>query len=166
MPSIHDILAGPNLPLYSSPVRGGTNTSDPVWTLVEKWTPWRDFTIENLTAMYASVLNAPWKDNLPNDVTAGFDQVIRDELSLTIFLAKYIWPAVNLALPQARSILRLGPEQLYLGTGSWCQQGRKVPDWGLALDQSGLSTGKFDNLLPGDTKLSAKWTPDMRHTNC
>ncbi|KAG6245828.1 hypothetical protein E4U23_005032 [Claviceps purpurea] len=145
MPSIHDILSGPKLPLDSSSVSGGSNTYDNDWKLVSDWTSWKDFTIENLTAMYATILNAPWKDNLPNDVTSGFDQVVRDELSLDYFLAKYIWPSVNLALMQARSILSLGSAQLYLGTGSW-YQGRKLPHWGLALDPNGLSPGKFDNL--------------------
>lgn len=86
MPSIHDILSDPNLPSNRARYLWSPNTYDNYWILVSDWTPWKDFTSESLTAMYASVLIAPWKDNLLNDVTSRLDQVVRDELSLDYFL--------------------------------------------------------------------------------
>lgn len=74
-------------------------------------------------------------------------------------LAKYIWPHVNGALTQATSILGWGDEVFYLAPGSWCH-GSGPPDWGLVSNYR-LTEGKFWNLLPGDTKLSAKWQPGM-----
>ncbi|KAG6134648.1 hypothetical protein E4U28_005744 [Claviceps purpurea] len=161
MPSIHDILSKPNLTLNSSPVPWGQNTYDDRWTWVSDWTPWTDFTLQNLTAMYSKVLNSSWMGPQPVDIATAFDQVIRDEASLDLFLAKYIWPSVNLALSQASLILGLG-QNIYVGSGTWCC-GSKSPDWGLVSDLNGaLSPEKFRNLLPGDTKLSAKWAPEMK----
>ncbi|RTE72673.1 hypothetical protein BHE90_012912 [Fusarium euwallaceae] len=92
-------------------------------------------------------------------MASAFDRQIRDEKSLDYFLAKYIWPHVNGALVQATSTLEWGQEVFYLGPGSWCH-GTGPPDWGL-VSNCRTEQGKFWNLLPGDTKLSAKWQPDM-----
>ncbi|KAJ4308289.1 hypothetical protein N0V84_012187, partial [Fusarium piperis] len=92
-------------------------------------------------------------------MASGFDRQIRDEKSMDYFLAKYIWPHVNGALAQATTIPEWSKEMLYLGTGSWCH-GIGPPDWGL-VSNCRMVQEKFWNLLPGDTKLSAKWHPGM-----
>jgi hypothetical protein len=38
-------------------------------------------------------------------------------------------------------------------------------DWALIRDDRFLENGSFANLLPGDTKLSARWQPDLYTTN-
>ncbi|RYC80458.1 hypothetical protein BFJ63_vAg16658 [Fusarium oxysporum f. sp. narcissi] len=160
MPSIHDSLAQPNPRLDSSSVSWGHNTYSQDWIPVSDWAPWTDFTLQNLTSMYAQVLNARWRDPPSIDIASSFDRQIRDEQSMDYFLAKYVWPSVNGALAQATSILEWGQELFYLGPGSWCQ-GSGPPDWGLVSNLKGVSGGKFWNLLPGDTKLSVKWYPAM-----
>ncbi|KAG5955644.1 hypothetical protein E4U57_003277 [Claviceps arundinis] len=161
MLSIHDVLSLPNPPLDSSAVTWGQNTFGKGWKDVQDWEPWTDFTFENLTSMYSQVLDAPWIGIQPTDDVSAFDRVIRDELSFVLFLAKYIWPSINFALKQATVILGLGQNTIYLGPGTWCC-GRKVPDWSLVSELTGVSRAKFDNLLPGDAKLSAKWKPEMK----
>ncbi|RTE69093.1 hypothetical protein BHE90_016528 [Fusarium euwallaceae] len=91
-PSIHDILAEPNPELDSSSVSWGQNTSSLDWISVTEWTPWEDFTYQNLASMYRQVLTARWRDPPSIDMASGFDRQVRDEKSLDYFLAKYIWP--------------------------------------------------------------------------
>ncbi|KAG6064742.1 hypothetical protein E4U16_006050 [Claviceps sp. LM84 group G4] len=163
MTSIHDVLSLPNLSPDASATPWGPNTTGKSWISVSDWRPWEDFTLEKLTSMYSKVLDAPWTGAQPTDDVSAFDLVVRDELSLVLFLAKYVWPSVNFALEQATVILEsdLGPKELYLAPGSWCH-GPKLPDWSLISDLTGMPRAKFDNLLPGDAKLSAKWKPAMK----
>ncbi|KND88548.1 hypothetical protein TOPH_06899 [Tolypocladium ophioglossoides CBS 100239] len=157
--TILDVLVQPNPELDSSSVPGGQNTFSRDWIPVAGWRPWVDFTYENLLSIYRQPLTANWRDPPSIDMASAFDRQIRDENSMDYFLAKYMWPLVNGALTQASSILEWGNEVFYLGPGSWCH-GTGPPDWGLVSNYR-AEQGKFWNLLPGDTKLSAKWRPDM-----
>ncbi|KAH7151932.1 hypothetical protein B0J13DRAFT_547167 [Dactylonectria estremocensis] len=157
--TILDVLVQPNPELDSSSVPDGQNTSSRDWIPVTEWRPWVDFTYQNLLSIYQQPLTAQWRDPPSIDMASGFDRQIRDEQSMDYFLAKYVWPRVNGALVQATRILGWGNEIFYLGPGSWCQ-GTGPPDWGLVSNYR-VEQEKFWNLLPGDTKLSAKWRPDM-----
>ena len=160
-PSIHDLLAQPNPGLDSSSISWGQNTYNQDWIPVSDWVQWRDFTLKNLTSMYADILSARLEGPPSIDVVSSFDQQIRDEKSMDYFLVKFVWPSVNRALERATSRLKWGSNSAYLGPGSWCY-GTGSPDWGLVSNRNIESGGKFWNLLPGDTKLSAKWNPEMR----
>ncbi|KAJ3539610.1 hypothetical protein NM208_g5418 [Fusarium decemcellulare] len=92
-------------------------------------------------------------------MVSDFDRYIRDERGMDYFLAKYIWPPVNGALEQTNSMPDWGKDLLYVGPESWCH-GAGPPDWGLA-SSCKMEQGKLRSLLPGDTKLSTKWRPDM-----
>ncbi|KAF5026129.1 hypothetical protein F66182_1777 [Fusarium sp. NRRL 66182] len=157
--TILDVLVQPKPELDFSSVPGGQNTSSQYWIPVTAWRPWEDFTYQNLLSIYEKPLGASWRDPPSIDMASGFDRQVRDEQSMDYFLAKYIWPHVNAALEQATSILDWGDERFYLGPGSWCHC-TGPPDWGLVSNYR-VEQGKFWNLLPGDTKLFAKWRPDM-----
>ncbi|KJZ69949.1 hypothetical protein HIM_10657 [Hirsutella minnesotensis 3608] len=162
--TILDVLVKPNPTLDSGSVPAGPNTYSNDWIPVTDWQPWVDFTYDNLLSIFRQPLNSTWRAPPPTvDMAAGFDSYICDERSLDFFLVKYIWPHVNAALREANYILEWGREAFYLGTGSWCH-GDGSPDWSLVSNLR-KSEGRFWNLLPGDTKLSAKWRPDMEQSS-
>ncbi|KAG6285540.1 hypothetical protein E4U09_007249 [Claviceps aff. purpurea] len=146
MSTIHDVLARPSPESDLGWASHGPNVYSESWLPVSEWTPWVDFTIQNLTSTYAQVLNAHW---------SGGDS------HLNIFVGRYLWPFVNGALERAASIINLGQEPLGLGPGS-VGQNIALPDWGLFSIPTPASQEKLDILLPGLTKLSTKWYPEMR----
>ncbi|KAG6070642.1 hypothetical protein E4U16_006717 [Claviceps sp. LM84 group G4] len=163
MSTIHDVLAQPSPEPDLGWASRGPNVYNESWVHVSEWTPWVDFTLQNLTSIYAQVLNASWsgEDSQSIGISGRGDLLVSDERSLNFFLDKYLWPFVNRALEQAASIINLGPEPLGLGLGSFGQN-TASPDWGLFSMPNPLPQEKLDILLPGLTKLSTKWYPEMR----
>lgn len=158
--SLLEILTQPNPRLDSQSVPAGGNTTGNGWVAVTGWRRWSEFNYENLLSVYKSHLFSDWRHPPSVDNPSGFDQEIRDERSMDLFLAKYIWPHVNGALAEVSSCRNSSIESLYLAPGSWCH-GDEDPDWGL-VSRERRDEAKFWNILPGDTKLSAKWRSDMR----
>ncbi|KAG6091818.1 hypothetical protein E4U31_007205 [Claviceps sp. LM219 group G6] len=162
MPSIQDILARPNPPLNSDAVPPGPNSNNARWDFLDEWTPWTEFTYENLMPLYAELLNAPWEAPSSANMMCSHERSVRDERSVEHYLAKFIWPSVNGALEEACRILKWEPETAFLGNGGWTQGALGLwPDWALVPMPANAEKGKLDNYLPGDTKVSAKWTPRM-----
>ncbi|KAG6108264.1 hypothetical protein E4U13_006528 [Claviceps humidiphila] len=148
--------------LDSSAVPFGLNTFNHAWDRLNEWKPWKDFTYQNLMAMYSEVLNARWERPLPASMLSGVECQIRDERSMDHYLVKFIWPSVNGALDQACRILNWGSDTMLLGPGTWARGGEYyVPDWALVSLPDRVTRGNLISYLPGDTKLSAKWQPFM-----
>ncbi|KAG6105424.1 hypothetical protein E4U13_007878 [Claviceps humidiphila] len=157
MSTIHDVLSRPSPEPDLGWASRGPNVYSESWVPVSEWRPWVDFTHRNLTSMYAQVLNARWSGEGPQSIAipfSRFDSLVPDEQSLNHFLSKYLWPSVNEALGQATSIM-------YLGPGSFGQN-MASPDWGLFSMPTPMPQEMLDILLPGLTKLSTKWYPEMR----
>ncbi len=116
--TVLDVLVKPNPSIDSSFVLGGGNTDNDEWTLVDTWLPWKDFTYDNLKSIYRKILESPW--NSPPSIHQGsmYDHQIRDEHSLDLFLAKFIFPIVNTALKRASKVFKWGDEVFYLGPWS------------------------------------------------
>jgi hypothetical protein len=160
--TVLDILVKPNPSLDSDSITRGSNTFGSDWIRADSWRPWKDFTYENLLSIFRKPLLATWKNPPIIDQGSYFDHEIRDERSLDLFLGKFMWPIINGALGRADEVLKWN-QLFYVALGSWCH-GTGPPDWGLV---SGSRTfeGKYWNLLPGDTKLSAKWQPKMEQSS-
>ncbi|KAG6164053.1 hypothetical protein E4U51_005265 [Claviceps purpurea] len=154
MSTIHDVLARPSPEPDLGWASHGPNVYSESWLPVSEWTPWVDFTIQNLTSTYAQVLNAHWSGGDPQSIgiSGRFDLLVPDERSLV---------PVAIRERRAASIINLGQELLGLGPGSFGQN-IASPDWGLFSVPTPASQEKLDILLPGLTKLSTKWYPDMR----
>ncbi|KAH8909442.1 hypothetical protein BR93DRAFT_935200 [Coniochaeta sp. PMI_546] len=142
-PTILDVLVKPNPDLDSS------------WIPVNEWRMWEDFTYDNLLSIYNKVLHASWSTAPSIDMASGYDIEIWDEHTLDLFLARFMFPVVNGALARASEVLKLD-EVFYLGPGSWAGS----MDWAL-VSRNRVDEGCYSSLLPGDTKLSAKWQPKM-----
>ncbi|CCE30814.1 hypothetical protein E4U22_001593 [Claviceps purpurea] len=151
--------------LDSSAVPFGLNTFSHAWDRLDEWKVWKDFTFQNLMAMYSEVLNARWERPQPASRLSRVECQIRDERSMDHYLAKFIWPSVNGALDQASRILDWGSDTMLLGTGTWARGDEDyVPDWALVSMPALVTGGTLASYLPGDTKLSAKWQPFMSST--
>jgi len=80
------------------------------------------------------------------------DLMINNEETLEDLLRRFISPVVNYALEN-----QLG--RPHLGRGS--RFGSDRSDWSVISAQCIDGWGRFENVLPGDTKLDAKWRPTM-----
>ena len=81
-------------------------------------------------------------------------------------LSRFIIPNVNAGLAHAQQLLK-HTALLHLGRKGRCghnsDDDRLNPDWSLVNDQLYYpETGKYLSVLNGDTKLSAKWGPELR----
>src|SRR3569833_12125 len=57
--TILEELAKPN-PVVINRAKWSINTANPDWANVQGWTSWRDFTAENLHAMFTDVVESEW----------------------------------------------------------------------------------------------------------
>jgi hypothetical protein len=81
---------------------------------------------------------------------------------------KHVMPLVNSALAQANR--RLGRDQDdrgHLWGSGRCKSipGAGRPDWSMSSPSATDHEDRYVNQLPGDTKVSTKWHPDLRKTN-
>ena len=170
--SLFDYLTSPNPVLDNRHCPRGPNsrTSKAVWRFPRVIEPWKDFNLASLTSIYGGIFQ--------NVVHQHFDLIdfsripefpfcqVADEDSLEALLIKWNQSVVSEALlasqdklgdawPPPNILMARGGQANYPGSNSAYR-----PDWGglqltVAQEEKGL---KSPNLLPGDTKLSSKWT--------
>ncbi|ENH66584.1 hypothetical protein FOC1_g10000941 [Fusarium oxysporum f. sp. cubense race 1] len=153
MPTILEVLTGRNVSINSDSVISGTNTTVRTNFQPEDWTPWRDFNYSTITHIFHAELQKPYRvEKGPKPLEK--ELIISDERTLETLFFKFLIPTVNYALNGQ-------PGQAFLGEGSRCSDDA---DWSTLSDQWFDDRGYF-NLLPGDTKLDAKWRPNMLSDN-
>lgn len=117
---------------------------------------------------YKGVVDAPWKDAYVELRLSEFDTTYGDEDEFEHqILSRSTVPAVNAALIQAQKLCKHLP-LLHLGRRGRCrygEDGRIHPDWVLLNSIEFMSDERFASIMPGDTKLSARWQPDLCLTN-
>lgn len=64
-------------------------------------------------------------------------------------------------MPVVNQALSVMPGAPHYGRGTRCITTQFKPDWSVVLESKVEGNGRYVNLLPGDTKLSSKWTPRM-----
>ncbi|KAK8102518.1 hypothetical protein PG984_015664 [Apiospora sp. TS-2023a] len=159
----------------SSFVTPGQNTSGPWRVEPTGWRPWDDFNYSTLKRIFRKELETKFIGSQaaePLDMT----RTIFNERSLDGYIHPRIIEVVNDAI---RSVQ--GEEPNHIGDGARLVANNKGkdkkdmrkdseskanshlrPDWSMipyASPEKGLS--KLSNLMVGDTKLNAKWYPDM-----
>jgi len=153
MSTILQVLTGPNINVDSSLVAPGANTTIHTDLIPEAWRPWRGFTYDTIIKVFRKELSksyqgSPKPEPLQEDLRI-FNEEVFDDL-----LRRFEMPIVNYALSGHDGMC-------HYGRGSRCGTEYK-PDWSLVsanhLDQNRY----FTNLVPGDTKLHAKWRPEMQ----
>ncbi|KAJ9130688.1 hypothetical protein NKR23_g12085 [Pleurostoma richardsiae] len=156
--TVLDVLVEANPERDSRSVPRGNNSSHRDWIPVSGSQPWTDFNYENLVSIFRKSLSATYRDPPVIDQGSVYDHDIRNEATLDHFLTRFVFPIINGALRRTSRVMEWS-EVFYISPGSWCH-GSGPPDWGL-VSYSRMWESKFYNLLPGDTKLHAKWRPDM-----
>ncbi|KAK3292825.1 uncharacterized protein B0H64DRAFT_202116 [Chaetomium fimeti] len=164
---------GVKLPtLDNSRALSGRNTrpaDDRDWPEVGDWQLWADFNYENLRSIFRPIVEEPWP-NAPSDHRLPnidpMERELFDEKSLESHLTKHTMPLVNAALVRANTRLHRSQDD----RGHLWASGRGggilgKPDWSLCSPNRKQPSGKYVNLVPGDTKLSTKWKPGMKDTN-
>ncbi|RSL58986.1 hypothetical protein CEP54_007509 [Fusarium duplospermum] len=166
--TILDELTQPNLAVMNR-ANGGTNTTQSYWPDIGSWIPWQDFTAPKLYALFADVVDSEWTvrsclRTAPTDWDGEFFD--EDELEHSI-ITPQILPPVNAALRHALRYIKLDKtHSLNLGRAgrTYYEPGgdrRFKADWALCspIHRQGSDDNnlRYENLLPGDSKLSNKW---------
>ncbi|KAM7191160.1 hypothetical protein V8F33_009031 [Rhypophila sp. PSN 637] len=155
---ISGVLGEKNPKLLVSVSYGG-NTQGGEWDPVSTWRPWTDFTFKNLSSLFSRVLHLTAD---PFDRSPPFCDYDREVFNENIFekaLERFVMPIVNRMLQQACEDHQPPP---YYGAGSAVGSSA---DWALRSVAHTYEMGNYRPLLLGETKLSAKWTPDMAQTD-
>ncbi|KAG4274826.1 hypothetical protein FPRO04_14466 [Fusarium proliferatum] len=153
MPTILEVLTGRNVSINSDSVNSGTNTTVRTNIQPDGWTQWRDFNYSTITHIFHAELQKPYRvEKGPKPLEK--ELIISDERTLETLFLKFLSPTVNYALNDQAG-------QAFLGEGTRCSDDA---DWSTISDQWFDYHG-YLNLLPGDTKLDAKWRPSMLSDN-
>ena len=169
--SLLDYLRLENPLIDSTPCTRGSNTTSKKF----KWhepriiREWDDFEYKALQSMYGGELRTVLERHFELRDFSGIPQFpfreMHDEDSLECLLVKWNHSIVSDALSTAQDHLddHLSSTKIYMvkgGQADYPDSNSKLrPDWGaIRRPWSALSENK--NILPGDTKLSTKWTSD------
>ncbi|KAM3548641.1 hypothetical protein MY1884_009091 [Beauveria asiatica] len=153
MPSLLHVLTEPNVKVDSSLVAPGSNTTVNTYFVAEDWVPWPEFSYSTITHIFQAELAENYQGS-PSPLPLKEDLRVVNEDVFDGLLQRFEIPVVNYALHW------LGG-QCHYGKGSRCGTAYK-PDWSLVCPRSLDEDGWYTNLVPGDTKLHAKWRPEMR----
>lgn len=123
----------------------------------EVWYPWDEFNYDNITTIFREQLATQFNGSREPRVLDK-DTSVHNEESVEDALRRYRIPTVNYALDGMPNAPHYARGTRCSGTGS----GFKA-DWSCVSDAAlDPDDGSYLNLVPGDTKISAKWSPDLR----
>jgi hypothetical protein len=152
MPTLLEVLTRRNIAVNSQSVVPGPNTTTHTDMEPDGRLPWADFNYDTLTRIFRRQLASEYRGS-SEQRPLELDLVINNEETLEDVLRRFLSPIVNYALDGQEG-------QPHLGRGSRCGSEDR-PDWpavsALCIDEY----GRYANILPGDTKLDAKWWPTM-----
>ncbi|RSL79757.1 hypothetical protein CEP52_017487 [Fusarium oligoseptatum] len=153
MPTILKVLTRSNVSVNSDSVIPSVNTTVRTDIQPEDWVPWHDFNYSTRTRIFHTELRKEYRGGNERRPLEK-ELIINNEKTLETLLLKFLSPIVNYALDDQAG-------QTYPGEGSRCSDDA---DWSAVSDELFDEHGYF-NLLPGDTKLDAKWRPTMLRDN-
>ncbi|RSM15714.1 hypothetical protein CDV31_004813 [Fusarium ambrosium] len=147
-------LTQPNPPVNRDGLRPGINTSPGGQQSIdfEGWQKWDEFNFKSLYSKFGRLLESHFTPKPPKPPTiSGLDFRIVNEESLEHqILSRDTIPIVNAALDHARAWLKKRHKQpyplLHIGRGNYVYDNRK-----------------YYNLLPGESKISSKWSSEPSH---
>lgn len=153
----------PNVDVNDEHVHTGSNTDVDTPLTCNNWKRWKEFNYDTLTAIFRTKLEAQHNgERAPRLLATGLDTKIYNEESFDDVVRRFISPVVNYALEPQQ------PGAYCYSRGTLCGTDYK-PDWSLVSDSHVDTAGYYIHWLPGDTKLSKKWSPEMlleeRHYN-
>ena len=153
MVTLLDALTRRNADVNSDATALGLNTVVNTNIHPTNWREWEGFNYENLTRIFRPQLNQEYRGErqprpLHNDLCIFNEDMLED------LLRGFNTPIVNYALEDQ-------PGSCHYGRGTRCNAGIYRPDWSVVSNLRVDETGHYLNVLPGDTKIAAKWRPAM-----
>ncbi|KAF5974096.1 hypothetical protein FBULB1_7928 [Fusarium bulbicola] len=152
MPTLLEALTNRNVAVNSQPAVGGSNTTTETYIEPGGWRTWDEFNYDTLTQIFQRKLASEYRGS-SEPRALELDLIINNEETLEDLLRRFVSPCVNYALERQQG-------QPHLGRGSRCGFEDR-PDWSAISAEYMTEHGQFANILPGDTKLDAKWSPWM-----
>lgn len=155
MPKILEILTQANVDIDASQLRSGGNTSVTGLIAPSSWRPWIGFDYRTLSAIFTEELKKDYRFSAkPTPLVE--DLRIFTEETLEDILRRFEAPLVNYCLFDQTG-------SPHFGRGSRCESVDYKPDWSTVSHSHLQASKRFENLLPGDTKVSRKWRPEMKN---
>ncbi|KAH8734121.1 hypothetical protein BGZ61DRAFT_296796, partial [Ilyonectria robusta] len=155
MPRILEILTQSNVDIDGSQLLGGGNTAVTGLAAPSSWRPWNGFDYATLTAIFQEELEKEYRfEAKPAPLVQ--DLRIFNEDTLDDILRRFEVAVVNYCLVEQTG-------SPHFGRGTRCESNKYKPDWSTVSHSYMVSSNRFDNLLPGDTKVSSKWRPEMKN---
>ena len=167
--SLLDYLRSENPVINGDMCQPGANTKSKnhSWDTPRKIEVWKDFEYNSLKSIYGGelhrILECPFTFEDFSAIPRFPFREIHDEKSLESLIVKWNHSMIIDALSMAQNYLenRLSHDTIHMVRGSQARypdSGSKLrPDWG-AVKRHTTRISKPDNVLPGDTKLSKKWS--------
>ncbi|KAG5801693.1 hypothetical protein H9Q74_009187 [Fusarium xylarioides] len=152
MPTLLEALTKRNVAVNSQAVVGGSNTTTETYIEPGGWRMWDEFNYDTLTRIFRRKLASEYRGS-SEPRALELDLVVNNEETLEDLLRRFVSPCVNYALEHQQG-------HPHLGRGSRCGFEDR-PDWSAISTEYITEHGQFANILPGDTKLDAKWSPWM-----
>ncbi|KJK78286.1 hypothetical protein H634G_06459 [Metarhizium anisopliae BRIP 53293] len=159
-PTVLEALQWPTTTLDAAESRPGPNTTVKTNLLIQQWEEWSEFTFENITAVFGNVLDRKYVGQ-EEPVALKRDVEVYSEASADAGLRRFPFPVINNALSSMTGKPENAP---YYGHGTRVMGYELKPDWSCISNQAKRDS-KYINLVPGDTKTSAKFDPDMLESN-
>ena len=193
MQTLSDYLRTPDPAINIEKCCKGTNTTQTRYDTPRQILEWRDFNFETLSSTYGGklyeVLNRSFDFNNYSNIREYPFRGIQDEDSFQRFLVLWNWQMVSEALTKSQPHLLPLRHHVYMSTGGQarCPKPKKgeragaqkresrndkerrwKPDWGCYTLDSTNDEDSEDpinepSLLPGDSKISTKWSSSQIH---
>ncbi|KID95596.1 hypothetical protein MAJ_08455, partial [Metarhizium majus ARSEF 297] len=160
MPSILEALQWPTTTLDAAEAPPGPNTTVITTLEIDTWENWSEFTFENIMAIFGNLLSRDYLGQ-KEPVAMERDVEVYNEESADGGLRRFPFPVINSALGSLTEVREDAP---YYGYGTRVKGKGMKPDWSCISNLAKMDSG-YINLVPGDTKTSAKFNPDMLQSN-
>lgn len=170
--SLLEYLRSENPVINGEMCRPGSNTSSKgdIWETPREIKVWEDFEFSSLKSMYGGQLQEVLARHFDFQDFSAIPQFpfreIHDENSLECLIVKWNHSMISDALSTAQSYLddRLTHGRIHMvrgGQADYPASNSKLrPDWG-GVQRPTTHISKPKNVLPGDTKLSNKWSSGL-----
>jgi hypothetical protein len=153
MATLLDAFTRRNVGVNSDATALGPNTLVNTNIHPTNWREWEGFNYDALTQIFRLQLSQEYRgEQQPRPLLN--DLCIFNEDTLEDLLRRFVTPVVNYALEDQ-------PGSCHYGRGTRCNVGMYKPDWSVVSNLCVDETGHYLNVLPGDTKIDAKWRPTM-----
>jgi len=170
--SILSSLTQPNPTIDHSGLRDGTVTKISEAVHVVSTTKWTEFNYRNLYNKFRHILESRHPIPTPCTLSPRESKIFDEDTFEHQVLSRVTIPSVNYALDAAANFLSTQHRRPFpvwqIRRGAICvyeKDAKARADWGLVSDDFLDNLRYFYNFMPGDSKISSKWSADAMETD-